>query len=116
VVSFAYWVHLPPSQRERLVSAYGQMMHLDLSDFIQRKIYFGCYEPKETELVRRWLRPGMNVFDVGANVGYYTALAANLVGPAGRGWLRSSRALHTRSWQSSFSEMGSRRYQHSISV
>jgi FkbM family methyltransferase len=55
-------------------------MILDLSENIQRHIYLGCEEPSETAAVRRWLRPGMTVVDVGANVGYYTALAASMVG------------------------------------
>ena len=32
------------------------------------------------------LRPGMNVVDVGANLGYYTLLAAKAVGKSGRVW------------------------------
>jgi FkbM family methyltransferase len=38
---------------------------------------------KELDFVRRWLRPGMTVIDVGANVGIYSIAAARLVGPAG---------------------------------
>ncbi len=58
-------------------------MELDLSDLIQRQIYQGTFEPRETVSVKRYLRPGMTFVDVGANVGYYTALAAKFV--AGRG-------------------------------
>ncbi len=58
-------------------------MELDLADLIQRQIYQGTFEPHETVSVKRYLRPGMTFVDVGANVGYYTALAAGLVG--GRG-------------------------------
>ena len=42
------------------------------------------YEPDQTALFERVLRPGDAVFDVGAHVGYYTLLASVLVGPAGR--------------------------------
>lgn len=42
------------------------------------------YEEGTTELFERVLRPGHVVFDVGAHVGYYTLLAARLVGPQGR--------------------------------
>jgi FkbM family methyltransferase len=58
-------------------------MELDLSDFIQRQIYLGTFEPKETLAVTDYLRPGMTFVDVGANVGYYTALAARKVAGAG---------------------------------
>jgi len=47
-------------------------------------LFFGVYEKGETAFVQRALRSGMTVLDVGANVGYYTALAARRVGPSGR--------------------------------
>jgi len=57
---------------------------LDLSDFIQRRIYSGSFERLQSKIVRSHLRPGMTCFDVGANVGYYTALFAQAVGSGGR--------------------------------
>jgi FkbM family methyltransferase len=39
-----------------------------------------------TCLLLEMLRPGMNVVDVGANLGYYTLLAAKAVGESGRVW------------------------------
>ena len=44
----------------------------------------GAYEPEAIELFRSRLKPGMTVYDVGANIGYYTVLAAETVGPTGR--------------------------------
>jgi len=44
----------------------------------------GCWEAFETQLVLQYLRPGDCFFDVGANIGYYSVLAAAAVGPAGR--------------------------------
>lgn len=41
------------------------------------------YDPAETAFLRRTLRPGDVVFDVGANYGWYTTLCAVLVGPKG---------------------------------
>src|SRR5262249_21649006 len=38
----------------------------------------------EAHLVRSLLVPGMNVADVGANIGYYTLMFAQVVGPKGR--------------------------------
>lgn len=42
------------------------------------------YEPHVTAVLRERLRPGMNVLDVGANIGYFTMLCAAAVGPGGR--------------------------------
>jgi FkbM family methyltransferase len=42
------------------------------------------YEAETAEVLARWLRPGHTFVDVGANHGYFTVLAAALVGPAGR--------------------------------
>ncbi len=44
----------------------------------------GEYEPEWTAWVRRTIRPGMRVIDVGANLGYYTVLFARQVGEGGR--------------------------------
>jgi FkbM family methyltransferase len=59
-------------------------MELDLSEHIQRMVYLGAYERWETATVRRQLRPGTCFVDVGANVGYFTLLAARVVGPGGQ--------------------------------
>ena len=40
----------------------------------------------EIRFVRRWLKPGMRVVDVGANYGVYTLAAARAVGREGRVW------------------------------
>ncbi|GAA0714601.1 hypothetical protein GCM10009105_19310 [Dokdonella soli] len=42
------------------------------------------HEPHVTQVVRNLLRPGDTFVDVGANIGYFTALAAYLVGPDGK--------------------------------
>jgi FkbM family methyltransferase len=41
-------------------------------------------EPLTTRLFKEVIRPGQRVADFGANIGYFTLLAARLVGPAGR--------------------------------
>lgn len=62
----------------------GTRMLVDLSDHVQRIIYFlGCYEAGVTHLITRTLRPGDTFIDIGANVGYYTVIAGALVGPTG---------------------------------
>jgi FkbM family methyltransferase len=73
-----------PRTGQSSVSIFGSRFSLDLSDFIQRHMYAGSYERIESQIVRRLLQPGMTFVDVGANVGYYTALAAEAVGSQGR--------------------------------
>lgn len=43
----------------------------------------GAYEPHVSEIFRQRLRPGMQVLDIGANIGYFTLLAADLVTRSG---------------------------------
>jgi FkbM family methyltransferase len=59
---------------------------LDVSNFTVKGHYFARvpYEPATTDAVMHLLRPGDVFVDVGANVGYFTVLAALRVGAAGR--------------------------------
>ena len=50
---------------------------------VGKHVAAGLYEPEVAALLRRTLRCGMYVVDIGANIGYFTMLAASLVGPAG---------------------------------
>ncbi|MEC4590395.1 FkbM family methyltransferase [Nitrospirillum amazonense] len=43
----------------------------------------GIWESFETEIFSRLCRPGEFILDIGANIGWYTAIAARLIGPAG---------------------------------
>ncbi|HEX2454092.1 MAG TPA: FkbM family methyltransferase [Vicinamibacterales bacterium] len=63
----------------------GYQFVCDLRDSICREACFtGRYEPQETQIASRLVRPGMTVIDVGANWGYFTLLTAHLTGPSGR--------------------------------
>lgn len=75
---------LAPNIGIRRAHVHGAWMELDLSDTIQRQIYLGCVGSSEVAAVRRCLRLGGVMIDVGANVGYFTALAAHCAGPTGR--------------------------------
>lgn len=44
----------------------------------------GTYEPHIVSFYRRFIRPGMVVADIGANIGFHALHAATLVGPSGR--------------------------------
>jgi FkbM family methyltransferase len=46
--------------------------------------WLGDYETEKAELFARHVKPGGIVYDVGANVGFYTLIAARVLGPTGR--------------------------------
>ncbi len=75
---------LVPKAGIRTAHVFGVPVELDLADVIQREMYLGCFEPHETRVVSRLLRPGMTFVDAGANAGWFTFLAASRVGPTGR--------------------------------
>jgi FkbM family methyltransferase len=54
------------------------------NDNVGEAIRSNKFENAESAFVSRYLRPGMNVLDIGANQGYYTLLASQKVGSAGR--------------------------------
>ena len=57
----------------------------DTRDFIQRYIYvFGVWEPNLSQWLVQHLSHGDVVIDAGANVGYFSLLSAQCVGPTGR--------------------------------
>lgn len=47
-------------------------------------IAFGVYEKAETAFFCSVCRPGMTFIDIGANIGYYSALASRRIGPSGQ--------------------------------
>lgn len=46
-------------------------------------MFLSAYEPDEVAVLERYLKPGDVFVDVGANIGYLTAVGASLVGPDG---------------------------------
>ncbi|GAA2677259.1 FkbM family methyltransferase [Streptomyces lunalinharesii] len=74
-------------RRDRVVrTRYGFRVRVGTTeDLIQRSILVhGCWEPHVSAFIAGRLTPGAGLVDVGANVGYYSLLAAQLVGPQGR--------------------------------
>lgn len=64
---------------------WGFRMDLDLSDFICQVVWAtGEFEQHTSHLMRALLTPGATMIDVGANVGYFSLLAAQAVGPSGK--------------------------------
>lgn len=74
---------LAPVHGDQLVELLGSRMRLDVDEYMQRRFYYHCYEAPEVRFIERWLRRGDVVVDVGAHVGFFTLLAARLVGPDG---------------------------------
>lgn len=72
--------------RYRCVSAGGFRLYVDMRDaMIGSSIASGApYEAHLAAVLRKALRPGDTFLDLGANIGYFTMLAASLVGPSGR--------------------------------
>jgi FkbM family methyltransferase len=62
----------------------GAVVRLALCEGIQRAMFLDEYEPAQTQWFRECLSIGDVAVDVGASFGYYTTLAASLVGPAGK--------------------------------
>lgn len=64
----------------------GLTFHLDARNEAIAQVPFssGAYEPEETSAIEALVRPGSVFVDVGANLGYFTCLAARAAGPAGR--------------------------------
>lgn len=50
---------------------------------IAESIYMGDFEPEVMAYFLRTIKPGMVIFDVGANIGYFTTVLANLAGKDG---------------------------------
>ena len=64
----------------------GFVIAVDLADFAVGNSVAAnnIYDAPLTDLFRRHVKPGMHVVDIGANIGYFTLLAASLVGPTGK--------------------------------
>jgi FkbM family methyltransferase len=80
-----FYLHLKPAGIV-LVDAQGSKMYVDSRDvgITPYLLEWGFYEKYETDLFKRLVKKGMVVVDVGANFGYYTLLAARLVGDEGQ--------------------------------
>jgi len=59
----------------------GLRMKLDLQT--EKDYWLGTYEPGLQEAARQLIQPGMVVYDVGANIGYISLIAARLAGENG---------------------------------
>ena len=75
----------PTSFRKRVYDTGEFRINIDLTEFVDAKLYFqGEYEPELCGALRLLLCPGDVAIDVGANIGVISLLMAHLVGPRGR--------------------------------
>lgn len=64
---------------------HGYRMKLGRWSYVNTPLFVNeTYEPGTYRIFNEILRPRMTVVDLGANIGFYTLLAAKLVGPEGR--------------------------------
>jgi FkbM family methyltransferase len=64
----------------------GSLMYIDTRDvaIARHLLTEGVWEPLETELMKQSIKPHMIFVDIGANIGYYTLLAARLLNGTGK--------------------------------
>ena len=62
----------------------AQGLWLHLNPRTGNTYFEGGGEPEVQEALQQHLRPGMTFYDIGANIGFFTLLAARLVGKEGR--------------------------------
>jgi len=72
-------------RRFRPLSVAGATLQVDVTDASGRLHYFHGepYEPEVAAALRNALGPGDVFLDVGANIGFFSVLAAQIVGPSG---------------------------------
>jgi FkbM family methyltransferase len=80
------WPAIFASEPFRVVRSVGNdfRMRLGLLDVIERTLSVGlAWEPHIAEWMKRHVKPGGVVVDVGSNIGYFTLMASKLVGNEG---------------------------------
>jgi FkbM family methyltransferase len=73
------------SDRYEIYRIEGGLIYLNLHEHpMMVQMAMETYEPAKLAMIRKHLKPGMTFIDAGANRGYFTLLAAELVGSTGR--------------------------------
>jgi FkbM family methyltransferase len=84
-VDFLYH-HFKPQGNIALIEVGGHKMYIDPLDMAipRQMMMYGHYEKYETELFKKLVKRGDVVVDIGAHIGHYTLIAADLVGEDGK--------------------------------
>ena len=77
----AYWIYcrIPPSLRDfdTTINYRGIRLNIFTGEANGKVLYyFNSYEPQQLDFLTSVIKPGMTFFDVGANIGIFTLLAA----------------------------------------
>jgi FkbM family methyltransferase len=67
-----------------IASGLGQGLKLRVLPGTPQSYWMGTHEPAMQQAIREQIKPGMVVYDCGANIGYFSVIFAALVGAAGR--------------------------------
>ena len=79
---------IPAEKHMISVNNYKMFIHTEkyigIDGIAQQLLFKGTYEQYTTALFKQLTKMGMTVVDIGANIGYFTLLAASLVGEKGK--------------------------------
>lgn len=75
--------HLLALLKPNIIEVLSNKMVLDSGDSLRLSIKT-IHDPLQTELIKKFVKNGDTVIDVGAHIGYYTLLLAGLVGKKGQ--------------------------------
>jgi FkbM family methyltransferase len=70
----------------RLRERFGVKFECDLRDKVSRYIYYTGFDRRNCLVLKRLIKPGNTVFDIGANIGYFGLLFAK--------WMRGAGTVH----------------------
>jgi FkbM family methyltransferase len=62
----------------------GKGLWLRLNPRTGNEYFYGEAEPDVQKVLQEFLRPGMTLYDIGANIGFFSLLAARLAGESGK--------------------------------
>ncbi len=82
-----YFPYLAPvSPTKEIITLHdGIRMELVLNEYVQSQLYlFGTFEPATVKVLKRLVKSGDTVLDIGANVGYLSLVLAKCVGNSGK--------------------------------
>lgn len=82
-----YYPFIAPKEDKYLVSdlKYGIRMNLNIKEYVQAFLYnYGTYEYPTIKFFSNFVKNGMTIIDVGANVGYHSLILSKFTGEKGR--------------------------------